>query len=70
MKVQEIVEKLNLLPHPEGGFYKEMYRSAAILDDLLERCDATTIPVSSHTSYDVMYDLGQHFGVNMIPIQF
>lgn len=46
--------------------YKEMYRSAAILDDLLERCDATTIPVSSHTSYDVMYHLGQHFGVNMI----
>jgi predicted cupin superfamily sugar epimerase len=27
MNVQEIVEKLNLLPHPEGGFYKETYRS-------------------------------------------
>ncbi len=46
--------------------YKEMYRSAAILDDLLERCGATTIPASSHASYDVMYHLGHHFGVNMI----
>ena len=26
-KVKELVEKLNLLPHPEGGFYKEVYRS-------------------------------------------
>lgn len=46
--------------------YKEMYRSAAILDDLLERCEATTIPVSAHTSYNTMYHLGQRFGVNMI----
>jgi predicted cupin superfamily sugar epimerase len=29
MKSKEIIEKLQLLPHPEGGFYKETYRSAA-----------------------------------------
>jgi len=27
MKVEELVRKLDLLPHPEGGFYKEVYRS-------------------------------------------
>ena len=26
--VTELVEKFGLLPHPEGGFYKETYRSA------------------------------------------
>ena len=26
-RIQELVEKLQLLPHPEGGFYKETYRS-------------------------------------------
>jgi predicted cupin superfamily sugar epimerase len=26
------IEKLELLPHPEGGFYKEMYRSEEIID--------------------------------------
>jgi predicted cupin superfamily sugar epimerase len=29
MEPKEIIEKLQLLPHPEGGFYKETYRSAA-----------------------------------------
>jgi uncharacterized protein len=24
---QEIIESLELTPHPEGGFYREMYRS-------------------------------------------
>ncbi|MFT5648101.1 MAG: phenylacetate-CoA ligase [Aureispira sp.] len=46
--------------------YQEMYRSAAILDDILERCDATTIPVSSQASYEAMYHLGRNFGVNTI----
>ncbi len=27
MTAQEIVEKLNMLPHPEGGYYVETYRS-------------------------------------------
>ena len=25
--IKELVQRLNLLPHPEGGFYKEMYRA-------------------------------------------
>ncbi|MES2567694.1 MAG: cupin domain-containing protein [Bacteroidota bacterium] len=27
MNVENIVQELNLLPHPEGGYYKETYRS-------------------------------------------
>jgi len=27
-QVKDIVEQLNLKPHPEGGYYKETYRSA------------------------------------------
>ncbi len=27
MEITKIVEKLNLIPHPEGGFYSETYRS-------------------------------------------
>lgn len=26
-KVQSLIQELNLLPHPEGGFYSETYRS-------------------------------------------
>lgn len=32
--MQELVKKLGLLPHPEGGFYKEVYRSKGIITDL------------------------------------
>jgi predicted cupin superfamily sugar epimerase len=35
MKVNEIaywVDKLQLMPHPEGGFYREIYRSEETLD--------------------------------------
>lgn len=31
MDYKNIVEKLNMLPHPEGGFYKEEYRSKGII---------------------------------------
>ncbi len=29
---QEVIEKLRLLPHPEGGYYKELYRSHEEID--------------------------------------
>jgi hypothetical protein len=29
MKAQEIIDKLKLIEHPEGGYYLETYRSAA-----------------------------------------
>ncbi len=35
--VTELVEKFGLLPHPEGGFYKETYRSA-------EQIEAVALP--------------------------
>lgn len=36
-KIQEIIQKLNLVPHPEGGYYREFYRSDhKILHDSLE----------------------------------
>lgn len=31
--------------------YSDLYRTAAILDDLLERCDATTLPMSAHARH-------------------
>ncbi|HEX2607477.1 MAG TPA: cupin domain-containing protein [Flavisolibacter sp.] len=27
MEVSQLIQQLDLLPHPEGGFYKEVYRS-------------------------------------------
>jgi predicted cupin superfamily sugar epimerase len=33
-RVNELIEKLNLQPHPEGGFYSETYRSDIQLLDL------------------------------------
>ena len=29
--LQEIITKLDLAPHPEGGFYKETYRSESFI---------------------------------------
>lgn len=37
MTVQALVETFDLIPHPEGGFYKEVYRSEqVILKDALD----------------------------------
>ncbi len=30
-KASELIEKLKLIPHPEGGFYREFYRSEHLL---------------------------------------
>lgn len=32
MTIDTFVKELDLLPHPEGGFYKETYRSSLIFD--------------------------------------
>lgn len=34
MNVDQIVKILNLTPHPEGGFYRETYRSETSIDGL------------------------------------
>ena len=31
-KAHYYIEKLNLIAHPEGGYFKEVYRSAEIID--------------------------------------
>jgi uncharacterized protein len=31
MRIEELVNHLNLLPHPEGGYYKETYRSKGVI---------------------------------------
>ena len=31
-EIELLIEKLELLPHPEGGFYKETYRSIETID--------------------------------------
>jgi predicted cupin superfamily sugar epimerase len=30
---KELIEKLDLIPHPEGGYYKEEYRSSEKIDE-------------------------------------
>lgn len=30
-RINKLVSKLDLLPHPEGGFYKELYRSEGVI---------------------------------------
>ena len=42
----ELIERLDLRPHPEGGYYREVYRSAskvAPADDRGARASLTTI---------------------------
>ncbi|WP_294255009.1 hypothetical protein [uncultured Sphingomonas sp.] len=41
--------------------YADMYRTAAILDDLLERCEATSLPMSAHARYDEVEAAAQRF---------
>lgn len=33
MDIHEIIQKLNLQPHPEGGYFAETYRSAGTIDE-------------------------------------
>jgi phenylacetate-CoA ligase len=41
--------------------YSDLYRTAAILDDLLERCAATTLPMSAHARYEDMLAIARRF---------
>mgnify|MGYP003851756583 FL=1 len=33
-KIEFLIQELNLTPHPEGGFYRETYRSKEVLKDV------------------------------------
>jgi phenylacetate-CoA ligase len=46
--------------------YKSMYRTAAIFDDILERCSATTLAFSYDASHDTVYEGCQDFQPNII----
>ncbi len=46
--------------------YADMYRTAAILDDILEKCMATTLAVSSSIKYEDAYDTSIHFQPDFI----
>ena len=41
--------------------YSDMYRTAAIMDDILERCQATSLPMSAHASYEDMCHAAAYF---------
>lgn len=41
--------------------YADLYRTAAILDDLLERCGATALPMSAHARYADMAAMARRF---------
>ncbi len=44
MYLENIIDKLDLLPHPEGGYFKETYRSKCTIDTIAgERNIATGI---------------------------
>jgi phenylacetate-CoA ligase len=46
--------------------YKAMYRTAAIFDDILERCSATTLAFSYDATHDKVYEGCQQFQPNII----
>jgi phenylacetate-CoA ligase len=46
--------------------YMDMYRTAAILDDILEKCQATTLAISANAKNEDAYDTAQHFKPNFI----
>jgi phenylacetate-CoA ligase len=41
--------------------YADLYRTAAIMDDMLEKCEATTLAVSAHAAYEDMLATALHF---------
>ena len=46
--------------------YSDMYRTAAIMDDILEKCQATTLALSAHASYEDMEQATHYFKPDFI----
>lgn len=57
MTAQEIIQHLQLLPHPEGGYYRETYRSA----QMLETAEGTDRSVSTAIYYLLENEDKSHF---------
>ena len=48
MKALELVEKLSLQPHPEGGWYREIHRAQGRVQ--VERGSRSAFPAANRTS--------------------
>lgn len=46
--------------------YSDMYRTAAIMDDILEKCQATTLALSAHADYEDMQRAAHYFKPDFI----
>lgn len=46
--------------------YSDMYRTAAIMDDILEKCQSTTLALSAHASYKDMEQAAAYFKPDFI----
>jgi len=46
--------------------YRDMYRTAAILDDILERADTTTLALSSSASFELIYQTITQYNPSLI----
>lgn len=46
--------------------YQDMYRTAAIMDDLLDRCYATTLALGCNSAYEDMYHTTNNFKPNTL----
>ncbi|SEE58778.1 phenylacetate-CoA ligase [Tenacibaculum sp. MAR_2010_89] len=46
--------------------YKDMYRTAAIVDDVLEKCNATTISLGASSSFKLVYNSALQFNGNIV----
>lgn len=46
--------------------YSDMYRTAAIMDDILEKCQATTLALSAHAGYNDMQEAARYFKPDFI----
>ncbi|MDR7209094.1 hypothetical protein [Flavobacterium piscis] len=46
--------------------YSDMYRTAAIMDDILEKCQGTTLALSAHASYTDIEQAARYFKPNFI----
>lgn len=51
-QIDTIVNQLNLAPHPEGGYYKETYRSEGVIQP---DSDESFYPVGRHFSTAIYY---------------
>lgn len=52
-RIKELVEQLNLHPHPEGGYYTEVYRSEGIIEIKEDQ-----FPDGRHFNTSIYYLLG------------